>query len=100
MLVHSVYFWFKKDADPGVVTDFENGLKRLSAVPQIRQVYYGRPEETPPRPVLDSSYDWALYVMFDDLAAHDAYQAHELHDEFLAKYKASWARVQVYDART
>lgn len=100
MLVHSVYFWFKKDADPSVVADFENGLKRLSTIPQIRQAYFGRPEATPPRPVIDSSYDWALVVVFDDLAGHDVYQDHDLHHEFLAKYKAGWERVQIYDART
>jgi hypothetical protein len=99
MLIHSVYFWFKADADPAVVADFANGLRRLTSIPQIKQAHFGKPEQTPARPVIDQSYDWGLVEEFDSLAAHDAYQEHPLHLEFLQRFQASWARVQVYDLR-
>jgi len=99
MLIHSVYFWFKTDADPALVADFEQGLRRLCTIPQIKQAYIGPPEQTPPRPVIDQSYAWALIVHFDGLADHDAYQEHPLHVEFLERFEKTWARVQVYDAR-
>lgn len=99
MLIHSVYFWFKTDTDPQIVADFENGLRRLTSIPQIKQAHFGRPEQTPPRRVIDQSYDWGLVEHFDSLADHDAYQEHPIHAEFLARYSAHWARVQVYDTR-
>lgn len=99
MLIHSVYFWFKADADPERVSGFEAGLQRLTGIEQIQRAYFGKPERTPARPVIDQSYDWALVVHFDSLADHDVYQAHALHQEFLERFAACWARVQVYDVR-
>lgn len=99
MLIHSVYFWFKPDADPRVVAGFEEGLRRLTAIPDIQAAHFGRPEATPRRAVIDDSYGWALIVTFADLAAHDRYQAHELHEQFLNEFSSSWQRVQVYDVR-
>ena len=99
MLIHSVYFWFKPDADPAVVAAFETGLLRLTSIPDITTAYFGRPEATPQRDVVDASYAWALVEVFSDLAAHDRYQEHPLHQEFLTKFSASWQRVQVYDVR-
>ena len=100
MLVHSVYFWFKPDADPQVVAAFESGLKRLTGIPDIGTAYFGRPEVTPKRAVVDDTYAWALVETFEDLAAHDRYQVHPIHQQFLEEFAASWQRVQVYDVRT
>ena len=97
MLIHSVYFWFKADADAERVAEFEEGLRRLSGVEQVRHAYFGKPERTPARPVIDASYDWALVVHFENLADHDAYQEHALHEEFLSRFAATWERVRVYD---
>lgn len=99
MLIHSVYFWFKPDADPAVVARFEDGLRRLTAIPDIQAAHFGRPEATPPRPVIDASYAWALIEIFPDLAAHDRYQVHEIHQRFLQEFSGSWQKVQVYDVR-
>jgi hypothetical protein len=38
-----------------------------------------------------------LLTVFADRAGHDAYQEHPLHKEFIARNKANWSRVQVYD---
>jgi hypothetical protein len=99
MLIHSVYFWFKPDADPAVVARFEEGLRRLTAIPDIQTAHIGRPETTPRRPVIDDSYAWALIEIFPDLAAHDRYQVHEIHQRFLQEFSGSWQKVQVYDVR-
>jgi hypothetical protein len=99
MLIHSVYFWFKADADPAVVARFQEGLRELTAIPDIEAAYFGRPETTPRRPVIDDSYAWALIEIFPDLAAHDRYQAHELHQRFLQEFSETWQKVQVYDVR-
>lgn len=99
MLIHSVYFWFRSDADPALVARFPAGLARLATIPEVQTAYFGRPEETPPRAVVDASYAWALIETFADIEAHDRYQAHPIHDEFLKEFAASWQRVQVYDVR-
>jgi quinol monooxygenase YgiN len=99
MLVHSVYFWFKPDADLALVAAFDAGLKRLASIPGIVTAYIGRPETTPKRAVVDDSYAWALVEVFADLAAHDRYQDHPIHQEFLREFSGSWQRVQVYDVR-
>ena len=99
MLIHSVYFWFRADADPGVVARFEQGLSRLTTIADIQTAHFGRPEETPARAVIDDTYDWALIETFEDLAAHDRYQAHALHQDFLKEFASSWEKVQVYDVR-
>jgi len=99
VLVHSVYFWFKPDADPAVVAAFESGLTRLTAIPDVLTAHFGRPERTPNRAVVDESYAWALIEIFPDLAAHDRYQEHLIHQEFLREFSGSWQRVQVYDVR-
>ena len=53
-----------------------------------------------PREVVDNSYDVGLCVVLDDSAGHDVYQVHPLHNEFIARNKENWARVQVYDFKT
>jgi hypothetical protein len=99
MLVHSVYFWLKPDAEPSLAGRFEAGLKRLTTIPDVRSAHYGRPEATPKRPVIDDSYSWALIAVFDDVAAHDRYQTHALHRDFVEEFRPIWERVQVYDVR-
>lgn len=99
MLIHSVYYWFKAEAEPSRVAEFEAGLRRLCQVEQIEKAYFGRPEHTPPRPVIDQSYEWALVLHFENLAQHDAYQEHPLHLEFLERFAEIWAQVRVYDVR-
>jgi hypothetical protein len=97
MLIHSVYFWFKSDADPAVVDAFEAGLQRLTSIPGIQQAYFGQPEATPKRDVIDDTYAWALVEFFANLEAHDQYQEHPLHQDFLRDFATSWQKVQVYD---
>ena len=99
VLIHSVYFWFKAGAEPGRVAEFESGLRSLMGIEQVKQAYVGEPERTPPRPVIDQSYDWALVLHFESLADHDAYQEHPVHLEFLERFAATWEEVKVYDAR-
>jgi len=99
MLIHSVYFWFRPDADAGLVARFEAGLARLTTIPEIQTAYIGRPEVTPKRAVIDDTYAWALIETFADTEAHDRYQAHPIHQEFVSQFANSWGKVQVYDVR-
>jgi stress responsive alpha/beta barrel protein len=100
MFAHSVYFWFKADASTALVAAFESGLRRLTTIPDVASAHFGRPEITAPRAVIDDTYAWALIAFFADVAAHDRYQEHPIHQQFLSDFSASWQRVQVYDVRT
>lgn len=98
MLVHSVFFWLRKDLSPEQRDAFRKGLESLAGIAAAEAVYVGTPAATPPRPVIDSSYDFALNVLLKDVAAHDAYQADPVHLAFVAEFKSCWDRVQIYDA--
>jgi hypothetical protein len=47
--------------------------------------------------VVDNSYDVGLCVILDDVAGHDVYQTHPLHQQFIDRNKENWLRVQVRD---
>ena len=50
------------------------------------------------RDVNDKAYDVSLHVYFRDRAAHDAYQEHPRHTQFIAEMSANWASVRVFDS--
>ena len=50
------------------------------------------------RPVNDRDFDVALHVTFRDRAAHDAYQEHPRHQQFIAEQQKNWKRVRVFDS--
>lgn len=98
MLVHNVFFWLRKDLDGAAITEFRMGLESLKGIEHAEAIYIGSPANVPERPVLDMSYDFCLTVILKDVAAHDAYQAHEKHQAFLAEHKEKFKQVKVYDA--
>ncbi len=50
------------------------------------------------RPVNDRQFDVALHVVFESLAAHDAYQDAPLHLKFVEENRANWKQVRVFDS--
>jgi hypothetical protein len=98
MLIHSVYFWLKPELSAAQNEKFRSGLDSLAAISVVDKIYIGGPAATPRRPLIDSSYSYALILFFKDLAAHDAYQIDPIHVAFNASCKELWARVQIYDA--
>jgi hypothetical protein len=98
MLVHSVFFWLRDDINDEKRQAFRNGLESLRGVAVVREMFVGVPADSPSRPVLVTDYDFALTVIMDDMAAHDTYQSHALHLEFLREFSGYWSRVQIYDA--
>ena len=96
MLLHSVFFWLRKDLSVAQRKHFEAALETLKGIPSADAVYIGTPADTPERPVIDASYDFCLTVLLQDMEAHDTYQQDPLHQAFLAN--ELWERVQIYDA--
>jgi hypothetical protein len=50
------------------------------------------------RDVNDREFDVALHLVFADKAAHDKYQTHPRHLEFIEKNKHLWSGVRVFDS--
>ncbi|WP_414659986.1 Dabb family protein [Horticoccus sp. 23ND18S-11] len=98
MLVHTVYFWLKPELTAAQLADFRRGVESLGTIKAVDKIYVGTPAKTERRPIIDSSYSFALTVLCKDVAAHDAYQVDPIHLAFIAKFKTFWTKVQIYDA--
>jgi hypothetical protein len=97
MFTHVVFFWLKPGTSEAARQQTIDGCNEyLARIPGVRHLWAGKPAMTP-RDVVDNSYQVGLCVVFDDRAAHDLYQEHPLHKEFIEKNKMHWQRVQVYD---
>lgn len=99
-LIHQVFFWLK---NPGSETDRKKlaaGLKKLAAIPVIKQLHVGFPASTEKREVVDNSWDVSEIMFFSDVEAQKMYQDHPLHHEFIEQYSHLWKKVIVYDTLT
>jgi hypothetical protein len=97
MLVHSVFFYAAADATQGQIDQLvADCYSLLAKIPGVHSLWVGPPAMTP-RAVVDNTYGAALCVVLEGSAAHDVYQTHPLHLEFIARNKGAWQRVQVYD---
>jgi hypothetical protein len=99
-LIHQVFFWLKNSGSIADRKQLAEGLKQLSAIPEIKQLHVGFPASTEKREVVDNSWDVSEMMFFDDLAAQKNYQDHPLHQEFIKKYSHLWSKVIVYDSLT
>jgi hypothetical protein len=97
--IHNVYFWLKSNLDSDGTAAFEEGLSALINDPRARSGYYGRPANTR-RGVIENTYTYGLVLTFDDLAAHDEYQAGVPHLKFVEDHAGKWDRVVVHDIET
>ena len=99
MLVHTVIFYLRGDLTDSQRTEFrEEGLESLRRIKAVQALYVGTPAAIPPRPVVDASYTFAITALFENVAAHDAYQVDPLHVAFVTRFKTYWTKVQIYDA--
>ena len=98
LLCHDVYFTLK-DRSPAAVDALVAACKKYLTV-QKGIVFFccGKLEPELARDVNDRGFDVALHVVFTDRAAHDAYQADDMHNRFIAEMKPNWAKVRVFDS--
>ena len=97
MFTHVVLFWLKPDAPAGAKQQLLDDCHNLlSKIPGLLAFDAGAPAGTP-REVVDNSYDVGLLTAFADKAGHDAYQTHDLHQQFIARNKPNFGRIVVYD---
>ncbi len=99
MFVHSVYFTLRDDLSDADRRRFEEGLASLAVIETVRQRHIGTPADTH-RPIIDRDYTHALVLAFDDVAGHQAYQDHPVHDAFRKTCSEYWAQVRIFDVQT
>ncbi len=97
MFSHVVVFW-TDPAQPGAADELIEGAQTyLKDIPGLRHFHVGRMVGSE-RPVVDQSYQVALNTVFADKPAHDAYQVHARHTEFVEKvFKRVCTKLVVYD---
>ncbi len=97
MLAHNVFFSLEDTSPAAVLALVADCHKYLAGHPGT--VFYAAGTlSSVDRPVSDRDYDVALHVVFTDRAALDAYAVAPAHQEFIARNKANWKRVRVFDS--
>jgi hypothetical protein len=97
-LLHSVYFWLRDDLSEEDRQAFVQALKALGDIDVVAGGDFGSPAATPDRaPVTDHSFDFALFLSFNSIEDHDAYQIHPDHEVFVNGFKSFWKQVRVFD---
>ena len=97
-LAHNVYFNLSDASTPAQQTLLDACHKYLKGHPG--EVYFSAGTLVPDlaRPVNDRGFHVGLHVVFENRAAHDAYQAHPRHIQFIEENKPNWASVRVFDS--
>ena len=98
VLAHDVYFTLK-DASPAARKALVVACRKYLAG-HDGAVFFaaGTRADEMQRDVNDRAFDVSLHVHFRDKAAHDAYQEHPRHKQFIAENQANWKTVRVFDS--
>jgi hypothetical protein len=98
MLAHTVYFTLH-DSSPAACQKLVAACKRdLSDHPGTIFFAAGTRAKDLHWSVSDCEFDVVLQLVFQDRAAHDAYQDSERHQQFLEEHEANWREIRVFDA--
>ena len=97
-LAHMVYFTLKDASPAAQQTLIAECHKYLKGHPG--EVYFSVGTLVPDlaRPVNDRAFHVSLHVVFESRQAHDDYQAHARHIQFIEANKPNWATVRVFDS--
>jgi hypothetical protein len=98
MLAHNVFFALKDRSPAAQQALVEACKKYLTAHSGVVFFAAGILCEELDRPVNDRDFQVGLHIVFDSKAAHDAYQVHPRHEQFVAENREGWAKVRVFDS--
>ncbi|MDX2038589.1 MAG: Dabb family protein [Isosphaeraceae bacterium] len=98
MLVHNVFFTLHDGSPEAIARLIESCREHLAGHPGEVFFAVGGLEPELDRPVNDRDFHVALTVVFEDRAAHDAYQVEPRHLRFIETNKPTWAKVRVFDS--
>jgi hypothetical protein len=97
-LAHMVFFTLKDSSDTNRKRLVDACKKYLEAHDGVVYFSVGTLNSDLKREVNDRDFDVALHVVFRNRAAHDRYQDHPRHLEFIEKSKDLWSKVRVFDS--
>jgi hypothetical protein len=98
LLCHDVFFTLN-DASPKAQEQLVAACHRyLKEHPGVVFFAAGTLNPDLTREVNDHGFHVALHVVFEDKAAHDAYQVASDHKKFIEENKPNWKQVRVFDS--
>lgn len=98
MLSHNVFFKLNESDDASREALINACHKLLSGHPGVVFYAAGSLAGEFDRGVNVRDFDVALHLVFADRAAHDAYQEHPRHNQFIEENRETWAEVRVFDS--
>ncbi len=97
-LAHDVYFSLN-DASPAARSELVAACRKyLTGYDGVLFFSVGVVAADLDRPVNDRDFDVALHITFASRAAHDVYQEHPRHKQFIAEQQKNWKKVRVFDS--
>jgi hypothetical protein len=96
-IAHHVFFTLKDRSDEAAQTLLAACQKYLDQHDGVVDFSVGTRDKELDREV-NRDFDVSLHVIFQDRAAHDVYQTHERHLQFIAEQKDNWQVVEVCDS--
>ena len=98
MLAHNVFFTLHDNSEAAKDRLIAACKKYLNGHPGTIFFAVGTRVEELNRSVNDRDFDVALSVIFETLAAQNAYQQAPLHLKFIEESKENWKQVRVFDS--
>lgn len=98
MINHHVLFWLKPTTTEEQKSAFRKGLESLESIETVKMFHIGTPAPIE-RAVVDITYTFSLAIFFENMAGHDVYQVHDLHQSFLNNFRELFEKVVIYDAQ-
>jgi Stress responsive A/B Barrel Domain len=97
-IAHMVYFTLEDPTSENIQNMLSEMKNYLDNHPGLEYFSCGTLNPELDRPVNDRAFHVSLHTVFVDRAAHDAYQIHPRHTEFITRNKPSWKQVRVFDS--
>lgn len=98
MFAHNVYFTLNDASDEKKAELVAECHGHLKDHPGVVFFAAGTVSQAHDRKVNVRDFDVSLHVIFDSVAAQDAYQTAAEHETFIERNKANWKQVRVFDS--
>ena len=96
-VAHVVVAWLKQPGDAEARRKVIEGTHRIREIPGVVDAYVG-PSIPSDRPVVDSTYDIGVVLLFEDQQALRDFAGHPIHQEVLREViRPNVERYKVYD---
>ncbi len=96
-IVHIVLIWLNEPKNTNHLAEVIKTTRALQEIPEIEEIRVGESISSE-RPIVDDSFDVALFMVFDSKAALEAYLVHPKHKAAVkAVLRPLASRILVYD---